>query len=70
MIQAHIKQKLGLHSVTEFSEKATQWVAAIDAAKSAIKEAIEKRRPILSDIGLLTNAEADVADSFAAEALF
>jgi DNA-binding NarL/FixJ family response regulator len=43
--QAHIKEKLGLHSAAELSEKAAHWMPAFDTAQPAIKEGTENRGP-------------------------
>jgi hypothetical protein len=48
MYQAHIKQKLGLRSAAELSEKSYALGTAIDAAKPAIKETAENCRLIFT----------------------
>ena len=48
--QAHIKEKLGLHSAAELSEKAAHWMLQFDAANFAVKETVENRRQVLSPV--------------------
>jgi DNA-binding NarL/FixJ family response regulator len=68
--QAHIKQKLGLHSAAELSDKAAHWMLHSMRRNLQLKKLMKDRSPILTHADLLANAESDVADGFAAEALF